>query len=99
VELLGKVRDRSVGSSELLQNATPRGVRERGERSIKSGRRILNHMVQYITQAFAAGKGWPRRTMRPTISAERAHPWTAVHTLRLTCCVAHRDRPVASAVR
>src|SRR5213593_1566060 len=26
VELLGKVRDRSVGSSELLQNATPRGV-------------------------------------------------------------------------
>src|SRR5712691_855699 len=46
VELLGKVRDRSVGSSELLQNATPRGVRERGERSIKSGRHILNHMVQ-----------------------------------------------------
>jgi len=26
VELLGKVRDRSVGSSELLQNATPRGA-------------------------------------------------------------------------
>src|SRR5262249_19346776 len=49
VELLGKVRDRSVGSSELLQNATPRGVRERGERSIKSGRHILNHMVQYNT--------------------------------------------------
>src|SRR6266498_2612418 len=46
VELLGKVCDRSVGSSELLQNATPRGVRERGERSIKSGRHILNHMVQ-----------------------------------------------------
>src|SRR5439155_26506159 len=65
VELLGKVRDRSVGSSELLQNATPRGVRERGERSIKSGRHILNHMVQYIPQAFAACKGWPRRTMRP----------------------------------
>src|SRR5881397_4335046 len=72
VELLGKVRDRSVGSSELLQNATPRGVRERGERSIKSGRHILNHMVQYITRAFAACKGWPRKTMRPTISAERA---------------------------
>ena len=32
--------------AELLQNATPRGVRERGERSIKSGRHILNHMVQ-----------------------------------------------------
>ena len=49
MEPLGKVRDRSVGSSELLQNATPRGVRERGERSIKSGRHILNHMVQYNT--------------------------------------------------
>ncbi|HEX3232783.1 MAG TPA: hypothetical protein VHR41_01210, partial [Gemmatimonadales bacterium] len=47
VELPGKVRDRSIGSSELLQNATPRGVRERGERSIESGRHILNHMVQY----------------------------------------------------
>src|SRR5262245_5950966 len=47
LELLGQVRDRSVGSSELLQHAPPRGVRERGERSIKSGRHILNHMVQY----------------------------------------------------
>src|SRR5262245_5850697 len=37
-ELPGKVRDRSVGSSELLQNATPRGVRERGERRVDSGR-------------------------------------------------------------
>ena len=57
MERLGKVRDRSVGSSELLQNATPRGVRERGERSIKSGRHILNHLVQYFTQAFAAWQG------------------------------------------
>src|SRR6185436_20107955 len=47
VELLRQVRDRSVGSSELLQNTPPRGVRERGERSIKPGRHILNHMVQY----------------------------------------------------
>jgi hypothetical protein len=31
-------------------------------------------MVQYITQALRHGKGWPRKTMRPTISAERAHP-------------------------
>ena len=45
VELLGELRDRGVGSSELLQDATTRGVRERGERSIKSGRHILNHMV------------------------------------------------------
>src|SRR5262245_12599657 len=32
VELLGKVRDRSVCMSELLQNAASGGVRERGER-------------------------------------------------------------------
>src|SRR4051794_24980721 len=38
VERLGELRDRRVGSSELLQNATSRGVRERGERSIESGR-------------------------------------------------------------
>src|SRR5262249_44178898 len=31
VEFLGEVRDRSVCASELLQNAAPRGVRERGE--------------------------------------------------------------------
>src|SRR4051794_13186066 len=68
VKRLGKVRDRSVGSCELLQNATPRGVRERGERSIESARHILNHMVQYLTQAFASRKGWSRRSMRPTIS-------------------------------
>jgi hypothetical protein len=57
VELLGKVRDRSVGSAELLQNATPRGVRERGERSIKSGRHILNHMVQYFTASVRGMQG------------------------------------------
>src|ERR687897_45093 len=57
VELLGKVRDRSVGSSELLQNATPRGVRERGERSIESGRHILNHMVQYFNTSVPGMQG------------------------------------------
>src|SRR5688500_6803273 len=57
VELLGKVRDRSVGTSELLQNATPRGVRERGERSIKSGRHILNHMVQYFNASVRGMQG------------------------------------------
>jgi hypothetical protein len=30
VELLGKVRDRCVGTPELLQNAASGGVRERG---------------------------------------------------------------------
>src|SRR5207244_5835835 len=44
VELVGKVRDRSVCTSELLQNAASGGVRERGERGIEAG--ILNHVVQ-----------------------------------------------------
>jgi hypothetical protein len=59
VEPLGKVRDRSVGTSELLQNAASGGVRERGERGIEAGRRILNHAVQYLTQGLAACKGRP----------------------------------------
>src|ERR1044071_6220791 len=46
VELLGKVRDRSLGTSELLQNAASGGVREGGERGIELGSRILNHAVQ-----------------------------------------------------
>src|SRR3954469_7643958 len=37
VELLGEVGDRRVGTPELLQNATPSGVRERGERRIEAG--------------------------------------------------------------
>src|SRR5206468_12764080 len=37
MELLGKVRDRSVGTPELLQNAASGGVRERGERGIETG--------------------------------------------------------------
>src|SRR5688572_2584530 len=48
VELLGKVRDRSVCSPELLQNAASGGIRERGERGIDAGPGILSHMVQYI---------------------------------------------------
>src|SRR5436190_24137398 len=43
VELFGKVRDRRVCTPELLQNAASGGVRERAERSVKSGPRILNH--------------------------------------------------------
>src|SRR5262245_46197155 len=46
MELLGKVRDRSVGMSKLLQNAASGGVRERGERGIEVGFLILNHSVQ-----------------------------------------------------
>src|SRR5579863_2278153 len=37
LELLGKVRDRSVCTSELLQNAASGGVRERGERGVERG--------------------------------------------------------------
>src|SRR5688572_27357006 len=59
VELLGKVRDRSVCTPELLQNAASRGVRERGERGIETGFQILNHVVQYITHGLAARKGTP----------------------------------------
>src|SRR4029453_15561993 len=47
VELLAKVRDRSVCTPELLQNAAAGGVRERRERSIEAGPNILNHVVQY----------------------------------------------------
>src|SRR5262245_43797737 len=49
VELLGKVGDRGVGTSELLQNAASGGIRERGERGIKARSHILNHKVQYMT--------------------------------------------------
>src|SRR5262245_57755060 len=47
VELFSKVRNRSVGPPELLQNAASGGIRERGERGIEAGLRILNHVVQY----------------------------------------------------
>src|ERR1700761_4229056 len=50
VELVGKLRDRSVRAPELLQHAAPCGVRERGKRSIETGWAILNHMVQYLTR-------------------------------------------------
>jgi hypothetical protein len=50
VETLGKGRDRSVGTSELLQNAASGGIRERGERGIEAGPCILNHTVQYTTR-------------------------------------------------
>src|SRR5258707_5600526 len=59
VELLGKVRDRSVCTSELVQNAATGGVRKRGERGIEAGSRILNHTVQYVAHGFAASQGRP----------------------------------------
>src|SRR5438552_1026853 len=59
VKLLGKVRDRSVSTPELLQNAASGGVRERGERGIEAGPEILNHVVQYLTHGLAACKRRP----------------------------------------
>src|SRR6476620_1487203 len=57
VELLGKVRDRSVCTPELLQNTASGGVRERGERGIEAGPLILNHSVQYITHTGRHARG------------------------------------------
>ena len=56
-EFLGEVRDRSVCTPELLQNATSSGVRESGERGIEAGLHIVNHVVQYLTHGQAARKG------------------------------------------
>src|SRR6201996_3956892 len=73
VELLGKVRDRSVCTPELLQNAASGGVRERAERGIDAGAGILNHMVQYGvgvggTQEGRTRRGWTELTQRSTAS-------------------------------
>src|SRR5262245_20828067 len=57
LELLGEVRDRGVGTSELLQNAASGGIRERGERGIEAGLRILNHLVKSVPRRLAACKG------------------------------------------
>src|SRR6185295_2568385 len=48
VELLGQHRDRCIATSELLENAAPGGIRERGERGIELDTHILNHRVQYM---------------------------------------------------
>src|SRR5262245_49475862 len=44
LEPFGKVRDRRVGTAELLQNSASGGVRERGERGIEASPHILNHV-------------------------------------------------------
>ena len=57
MELFGKIRDRSVSTSELLQDAASGGVRERGKRGIESAARILNHTVQYVPHQPANASG------------------------------------------
>src|SRR6185295_18689594 len=57
VKPAGKLGDRGVATSELLQHAAPGGVRQRGERSIQTDPAILNHMVQYLADGSAACKG------------------------------------------
>src|SRR5689334_2720826 len=56
VELLGQVRDRRFRATQLLENTATGDVRQRGERGVEVGVLILNHMVQYLTQASAACK-------------------------------------------
>src|SRR5262245_24428841 len=65
VERLGKVRDRGVCTPELLQNAAPGGVRERGERGIEAGLAILNHSVQYVTHRLGTCKRSRARAALP----------------------------------
>src|ERR687897_1512404 len=60
VELLGKIRDRRVRASELLENAASGGVREGGERGVEAGPRILTHVVQY-SQALIGLQGEAKR--------------------------------------
>src|ERR1700737_1033255 len=80
VELLGEVRDRSVCTSEPLQNAASGGVRERGERGIEAAIRILNHAVQYVARGLAACK------VRPS-----AHGVAALCPRRVRRCEAARQ--------
>src|SRR5262245_2678508 len=55
VKLPGKIRDRRVCTSELLENAASGGVGECGEGGIEGGVVMLNHLVQY-TRGPAACK-------------------------------------------
>jgi hypothetical protein len=57
VELLCKLRDRSIRTPELLQNAASSGVRERGKGGIKTNCRKLNHVVQFLARGSASGNG------------------------------------------
>src|SRR5207248_1660885 len=66
MELLGKVRYRSVRTSEPLQNAASGGVRERGKRGIQVGSLKLNHWVQYIMRIGGMQREVERGLHRPS---------------------------------
>src|SRR5215203_7076375 len=90
VELLGKLRDRSVCTSELLQNAASGGVRERSERGVEGSSRILNHVVQCTTDGLAACKRRPSARCVPAVGSSRRHGESAtsegaVQKLRSFC--------------
>src|SRR5579862_3198655 len=70
VEFLGKLRDRRVRTPELLQDAAPCGVRERGEGGIEAVLAIMNHLVQY-TRGLAGRKRGRRH------AAPRSHQQVA----------------------
>src|SRR5262245_24372386 len=57
VELHGQVRDRRFRATQLLEDAPTGDVRQRGERGIEVGIRILNHTVQYLTTDFRGMQG------------------------------------------
>src|SRR5918993_1310714 len=61
VELLGKIRDRRVRASELLENAASGGVREGGERGVETGPLIQNHVVQYDNELIGGMQGEAER--------------------------------------
>ena len=56
MELLCKLRNRSIRAPELLQNATSSGVRERGKGGVEASCRKLNHMVQCLAHRSVSRK-------------------------------------------
>src|SRR5689334_6219066 len=93
-EFLGKVRDRGVGTAELLENAASCGIRESGKRVIEPSLQILNHMVQYITRVPAECKDRPSAKWSPLRQSNpcRARKGARTKESRREGCV-RRTRP------
>ncbi len=82
MELLGKVRDRSVCTAELLQNAASGGVRERGERSVEVGRHTEPCGSVWSTDWRHARGGRARAASRPPSLPNRPFSMQIRSTLR-----------------